>query len=110
MSEAWWLTAAAALSVIGMAWLALAMAVHWEQVMGQVMQRPAEAAAQTRRVLRVLGGLALGLSLVACLLADRPSMAALVWVMLLAFAAASVAMLLAWRARWLRVLAGPAKT
>jgi hypothetical protein len=106
MSEALWLAAAAALSVIGMAWLALAMAVHWEQV----MQRPAEAAAQTRRVLRVLGGLALGLSLVACLLADRPSMAALVWVMLLAFAAASVAMLLAWRARWLRVLAGPAKT
>lgn len=47
MSEAWWLAAAAALSVIGMAWLALAMAVHWEQV----MQRPAEAAAQTRRVL-----------------------------------------------------------
>jgi hypothetical protein len=91
MSEALWLLVAAALSLAGMAWLALAMDVHW----GQVMRRPAEAAARTRRVLRALGLLALPLALLACLMADRPSMAVLVWVMLLAGSAAAVAMLLA---------------
>jgi hypothetical protein len=91
MSETLWLTTAAALSLVGMGWLALAMEAHWRQV----MHRPAEAAAHTRRVLRALGLLALPLALLACLMADRPSMAVLVWVMLLAGSAAAVAMLLA---------------
>lgn len=98
MSEAVWLLIAAALSLAGMAWLALAMDVHW----GQVMHRPAEAATGTRRVLRGLGTLALPLSLLACLMADRPSMAVLVWVMLLAGSAAAVAMLLAHRPQAMR--------
>ncbi|MBA4194804.1 MAG: DUF3325 domain-containing protein [Comamonadaceae bacterium] len=98
MSEALWLTTAAALSFSGMAWLALAMEVHW----GQVMHRPAAEARSIRRALRWVGAAALVLSLLACLLADRPSMAVLVWVMLLAASAVAVAMLLAWRAHWLR--------
>ena len=76
MSESFWLLLAAALSFSGMAWLALAMEVHW----GQVMHRPADQAQTTRRGLRGAGAAALGLSLLACLSADRPSMAALVWV------------------------------
>jgi hypothetical protein len=100
MSEALWLTTAAALTLAGMGWLALAMEVHW----GQVMHRPAEAAARTRRVLRALGTAALPLSLLACLMADRPSMAVLVWVMLLAGSAAAIAMTLARRPQALRAL------
>ncbi len=102
MSEAVWLLIAVALSLAGMAWLALAMDAHW----GQVMHRPADAATGTRRVLRALGTLALPLSLLACLMADRPSMAVLVWVMLLAGNATAVALLLSWRPGWLRPLAG----
>lgn len=97
MSEAFWLIAAAALSFSGMAWLALALEVHW----GQVMHQHAEAAARTRRVLRSLGAVALPLSLMACLAADRPSIAILVWIMLLAGSALGVAMVLSRRPRWL---------
>ncbi|MDX5410676.1 MAG: DUF3325 domain-containing protein [Thauera sp.] len=97
MADALWLVVAAMLCIGGMGWLALAMDVHWQQV----MHRPAGA---TRRVLRVLGAVALGLALLACLAADRPSMAVLVWVMLLAGAAVLVAMTLASRPRLLRLL------
>lgn len=101
MSELSWLIAATALALSGMAWLALAMEVHW----GQVMHRPATQAPRTRQLLRGLGALALLLSLLACLMADRPSMAALVWIMLMADSAVAVALTLSWRPRWLRALA-----
>lgn len=101
MSELSWLIAATALALSGMAWLALAMEVHW----GQVMHRPATQPPRTRQLLRGLGALALLLSLLACLMADRPSMAALVWIMLMAGSAVAVALTLSWRPRWLRALA-----
>ena len=101
MSELSWLIAATALALSGMAWLALAMEVHW----GQVMHRPASQAPRTRQLLRGLGALALLLSLLACLMADRPSMAALVWIMLMAGSAVAVALTLSWRPHWLRALA-----
>ena len=91
MADAAWLGLAAVLALTGMGGLALAMAVHW----GQVMRRPVEASAGTRHALRALGALALVSSLLACLMADRPSMAFLVWVMLLAGSAVAVALLLA---------------
>lgn len=97
MSEAFWLLLAAALNFSGMAWLALAMEVHW----GQVLHRHAEDAQRPRRRLRALGAAALLLSLLACGAADRPSMAALVWIMLMAGSALGVAMLLSRRPRWL---------
>lgn len=97
MCEALWLIVATVLSVSGMAGLALAMEAHW----GQVMQRSASEAVGARRLLRALGAVALLLALLACLRADRPSMAALVWVMLLAGGALAVALALAWRPRWL---------
>lgn len=99
MSDVLWLVAAAVLSFAGMAWLALAMEVHWDQV----MHRPAHDAVHIRRFLRVLGAAALLLSLLSCLMADRPSMSVLVWVMLLAAAAVLIAFTLTWRARTLRL-------
>lgn len=100
MSEAMWLAVAAACTLAGMGWLALSMEVHW----GQAMHRAAEASSGTQHTLRVLGSLALALALLACLLADRPSMAVLVWVLLMAGSAVSVAMVLARRPRWLALL------
>jgi|APAra7269096714_1048519.scaffolds.fasta_scaffold02755_13 hypothetical protein len=93
------LSAAAVNAVLGFGWLALAMDTHWEQVYGEAAPKAA-----TARNLRVAGALALALSLGLCLRADHPSMAALVWLMLLAGAAATIAATLSWRPRWLRPL------
>lgn len=98
--SAWMLHAAAALmSVAGFAWLALAMDVHWRQVHGDRAR-----AGAVKPVLRVLGMAGLAASALLCALADRPSMAVLVWLMLLAGSAPLVALTLAWRPRLLRVL------
>lgn len=84
-------------SLAGMAWLALAMPVHWEQVRAADPLSPGSALA-----LRSLGALALLAALALCLFVDHASMAALVWIMALAIAASTIAMLLSWRPRWLR--------
>ncbi|SEL62030.1 Protein of unknown function [Roseateles sp. YR242] len=89
--------AAAAAAVIGFGWLALAMDTHWEQAHGALPQP-----ASLPKTLRVLGSLALLGSLVLCLNADHPSMAVLVWFMLLAAAVLTIAMTLSWRPQWLR--------
>ncbi|TXS90655.1 DUF3325 family protein [Parahaliea aestuarii] len=82
----------------GMAWLALAKSAHWRQV-----RRGASQSAGAMRGLQVAGSLALLLALWLCLLADAPTMAALVWCMLLAVSAAAVAFTLSWRPHWLRL-------
>lgn len=99
MSEFAWmfLTLAGVAAVSGFAWLALAMDAHWEQVHGGVAP-PREA----RLALRLLGICGLLVSAVLCFLADRPSMATLVWVMLLSGAALSIALTLTWRPGLLR--------
>lgn len=102
MSEAVWLAVAGLLCLAGMGWLALSMDAHW----GQAMHQPAEGATAVRRRLRAQGAMALLLALLACLAADRPSMAALVWIMWLTASAVAVAMLLSWQPRWLAGLAG----
>jgi hypothetical protein len=91
------LTVAAALVWAGFAWLALAMPQHWEQVFRA--EGPSRA---MRTGLRVCGTAALLTGLWVCSRADHWSMAALVWVMYLAAAVVSVALLLTYRARWLR--------
>lgn len=83
----------------GMAWLALAMEVHWRQVCASAATTPV-----TARLLRLTGATAMLVSLVLCLLADHPSIAVLVWVMMLAGCALSVALLLAWRPHWLSLM------
>jgi len=98
MPEAFYLTAAALLSLVGMAWLALSMDVHW----AQVKQIPLADSQPPRTVLKLLGYLALVVSLVACLVADRPSIAALVWIMLMVGSAVAVALLLANKPRMVK--------
>lgn len=99
MPDAVMLAAALAASVLSMAWLALAMETHWEQVRGT-----APLPARTVRALRLLGAAGLGASLALCLAVDHASMAVLVWVMGLAASALAVAFALSWRPRWLAVL------
>lgn len=86
-------------SAVGMGWLALAMETHWTQV-----HPSAVPGASRSRMLRVRGSIALLLSFGLCLLADHPSIAAVVWIMTLALSALLIALTLAWRPRLLRVL------
>jgi hypothetical protein len=93
------LAAAVLASFAGMGWLALAMPVHASQAWDRL---PSTAAL---KLLRWLGALSLLVALCLCLAVDHASMASLVWVMAMAFAALLVAMTLAMRPRWLRILA-----
>lgn len=99
MREAVLLGAAMLSALAGMGWLALAMDVHWEQVRGA--RQPSRGSV---RLLRVLGALALVLSLALCLAVDHGSMAALVWFMTLAAAALLITFTLSWRPRLLAPL------
>lgn len=100
MAESSWLLVVAALCALaGMARLALAMPVHWQQAQGT-----AKLESRAARRLRIGGGAGLFAALLLCLAADHVSMAALVWLMLLSASAVSVAVLLAYRPRWLRWL------
>jgi hypothetical protein len=78
--------------VIGFAWLALAMEPHWRQV-----RNDGPVPGHAVPVLRILGSIALAVSLVLCSFADHPSMVALVWPMELAVAALVVAFTFAWK-------------
>lgn len=100
MPEAFYLTAAALLSLVGMAWLALSMDVHW----AQVKQIPLADSRPPKATLKSLGYAALFVSLLVCLVADRPSIAALVWIMLMVGSAVAVAFALANRPGLLKVI------
>jgi len=86
MADPLLLAGALLLAIAGMASLALSMEAHWEQI-GRTGPPP-------RLLLRTLGWLGLLLSLACCLAADHVSMAALVWPMTIAAAAALVALCL----------------
>jgi hypothetical protein len=92
MPESLLLVAALLCNVLGLAWLAMTLGAHWHQVRGSQSLSIA-----TKLRLRVLGGVALFASLQLCLLADHPSMAALVWIMALAASAMLVAFTFTWR-------------
>jgi hypothetical protein len=104
MSDALWLVAALLATVLGMGFLALAMDVHWAQVRGTVRTRGNVIAT------RSIGYFLLAASLACCLFADTATMAALVWMVLLAVAAIVIAFTLTWRPRLLRPLAFGAPT
>jgi len=93
------LLAALLLCVAGVAWLALAMKTHWQQVCGET-----PPSVRGRALLRVLGAVGPLLSLALCLHIDHATMAVLVWVMALAGAALCVAFTLSWRPRALAPL------
>ena len=100
MPDSLLLTAALVVATAGMGWLALAMDVHWNQVCAAPRSR------RTMVVLRVMGSASLLASLVFCLLADAATMATLVWMMLLAVSAATIAFVLSTRPRILAPLIG----
>ena len=88
---------AVVMGLASFAWLALAMDVHWKKVQeGRASNHPA-------KVLRVMGWVGLLVTAVLCFMADRPSMAVLVWLMLLAAASPSIGMMLSWRPKLLRI-------
>jgi hypothetical protein len=93
------LTGAATVALVAFVWLALAMQEHWQQVHGG-----AEPSSGTQTMLRVLGIFGIIASGVLCFVADRPSMAALNWVMLMTLSAVSVALTLAWKPGLLRLV------
>jgi hypothetical protein len=86
-------------NVTGLAWLALSMDVHWEQVRG-----PAPLTRGTVVLLRWLGAAVVVASLAVCLSVDHGSMASLVWFMVLAGSALTIALTLAWKPRLLAPL------
>lgn len=88
-------------TMLGMASLALSLPNHWRQVTGIETSLPSTS---EQRGLRIFGYLSLVVSLVLCLVADHPTMAVLVWVMLLALAAKGVAIILTCRQHWLKPL------
>lgn len=99
MADQAWLFMAALSALVGMGLLALSLEVHWRQV-----SLSSPPGAHGKKLLRTLGYTNLGISLIFCLLADHPSMAALVWVMFLAAAAFTIGLSLAWLPGVLRPL------
>jgi hypothetical protein len=97
MAEWMALTGALAGTLLGFAWLALAMQDHWMQVYGGTA--PSRT---TQRALRMMGATGLFASGVLCFAADRPSMAVLVWILFMAFGAVATALTLAWKPVLLR--------
>ena len=84
---------------LGFALLALTQARPWQRV----GQGPPPTGIR-RLALRTLGGLALLLSLVLCLVRDGPSFGVLLWGTAISLAAAAVAFTLTWRPSLLRPL------
>ena len=98
LSDSLWLVVAAFISFIGMAWMSLSFATHWQQIMQMSPQQHRVA----RQILRAMGYLCVLLALLACLMADHPSIAVLAWLMLTTASAFLVANIIAWRPSFLR--------
>lgn len=99
MSASLWLLLAGICSLIGIVWLALSLPSHAQQA-----RRGATLpTGRQYRLRQYRGGVALVLAGVACLQADHPGMALLVWIMLQVLAALSVSSVLAWRPRVLKL-------
>ena len=95
-----WL-AAIFITLLGMACLSLSLPNHWRQVVGNETSLPSSVE-QLR--LRIVGYCSLVAGLLLCLAADHPTMAVLVWVMLLILAGKGIASILTWRQHWLKPL------
>ena len=83
-------------TTLGMTWFALAKEPHWIQVRGDE-----PLTVPIKNTLRGLGVTCVGASFFICMFADHPTMAVLVWIMLLPAGALLVAFTLAGRAQWL---------
>lgn len=95
MSDTLLLSLALLLTVAGLGWFALSMDAHWRQLCDSRLPTRGN-----RLLLRACGSAALATSLLLCVRVDHVSMAALVWMMMLAAGAFAVAFVLTWRPRW----------
>lgn len=100
MREATLLLASFALSWLGLALLASSQAQH-----RSAMAMTRAPSPRRRMIQRGAGGLLLLLALASAYLRDGPSFGAVLWLLLLSLAAATVAFVLAWRPRWLSAIA-----
>jgi hypothetical protein len=91
------LAGAGTVAFISFVWLALAMQEYSQKVQGGREPSPAP-----RTMLRLLGISGIIASGMLCFAADRPSMAALNWVMLMTLGTVAVAFALAWKPALLR--------
>ncbi|WP_198972932.1 DUF3325 domain-containing protein [Xylophilus sp. ASV27] len=101
MREALLTLLAAALAYAGFALWALSQQRHVGAVLGTHDDVPVRTAA-----LRISGSILLLAALALCLRGHGPGLGSVVWMVLISVAAIAVAFTLAWRARWLRHLAG----
>ena len=97
MNESLWHLTATFCAIVGMAYLALSFDANWRRVFNDAVKPNIPR-------LRIAGWFFLALSAIACFKADHASMAVLVWVMLLAPAAVTVALTLTGYRRLLRVV------
>ena len=94
------LIAAVAMALAGCAYLALSQGRHADAVLGRGADWPMKKAA------RPLGWCLVMASLGPCVLRDGGGFAALLWPLILSAAAITVAMVIAYRPRWLQPLSG----
>ncbi|MGH8846700.1 MAG: DUF3325 domain-containing protein [Polaromonas sp.] len=100
MHEVRLMLAACILTPLGFALLALSQERHWGRAWGSNKPYATAVLAQ-----RATGFVAIGLSLLCCVIAQGASFGSLLWVMHLSAAAMAVAFMLTWRPHWLRPLA-----
>lgn len=97
MREALWLLAGFACAWLGFALLALSQERHFARV-----YRSNGPVAYKQRPQRVIGFMAIGISLVCSIASQGASFGSLLWVLAIIAAALAVALLLTWRPQWLR--------
>ncbi|MEM6638941.1 MAG: DUF3325 domain-containing protein [Pseudomonadota bacterium] len=91
-----WFLLALLTSAVGLSLLALSQASHWYRVNKSHTRRPG---------VRAVGWVLIGASFIVCIARDGVSLAMLIWPMVTATVSVAVALLLAFRPRWLRSLA-----
>jgi len=99
MREALLLLALFGLAFSGFALFAASQKKHWQRITER------EGTPSRPRMRRLLGGLSCLAALACALLRDGPSFGAILWVLTLSVSAFAVAMVLAGRPAWLRLLA-----
>ena len=93
--------AALGLGFAGWALLALSQREHWRAAAGELPH----PCARRLRIVRLLAALLFAGALAACVAGHGGGFGALLWMLLLAAGALAVAFTLAWRPRWLGLLA-----
>ncbi len=100
MADTLLLIIAAGAAYLGFALFALSQSRHWQQVAPSHVAQPPQ-----KRALRLLGSLALALSLSCAWLRDGVAFGSVLWLPRLSVAAPMLVFTLSWRPHWLQRLA-----